>query len=48
MKRQLFPIPGLFGSANLGRFTYWGPAERKLGALRKANAHDDSERAVYK
>jgi len=33
MKRHIFLIPGFFGFANLGDFTYWGPAEHKLRAL---------------
>ena len=33
MKRHVFLIPGFFGFANLGDFTYWGPAEHKLRAL---------------
>jgi hypothetical protein len=33
MKRHIFLIPGFFGFANLGDFTYWGPVQRKLGEL---------------
>lgn len=33
MKRSVFLIPGFFGFANLGDFTYWGPVKDKLGAL---------------
>ncbi|NND69737.1 MAG: hypothetical protein HKN19_19255 [Halioglobus sp.] len=33
MKRHLFLIPGFFGFANLGDFTYWGPVREKLRAL---------------
>ena len=30
MKRHVFLIPGFFGFANLGDFTYWGPVHDKL------------------
>jgi hypothetical protein len=33
MKRHIFLVPGFFGFANLGDFTYWGPVHRKLGEL---------------
>jgi len=33
MKRHVFLIPGFFGFANLGDFTYWGPVHHKLGEL---------------
>lgn len=33
MKRNIFLIPGFFGFANLGDFTYWGPVLRKLDEL---------------
>ena len=33
MQRHIFLIPGFFGFANLGDFTYWGPVKRKLGEL---------------
>jgi triacylglycerol lipase len=33
MKRHIFLIPGFFGFANLGDFTYWGPVYRELGKL---------------
>jgi hypothetical protein len=33
MQRHIFLIPGFFGFANLGDFTYWGPVHRKLGEL---------------
>ncbi len=33
MKRHIFLIPGFFGFANLGDFTYWGPVRDKLQVL---------------
>ena len=33
MQRHIFLIPGFFGFANLGDFTYWGPVQRKLVEL---------------
>ena len=33
MKRHIFLIPGFFGFANLGDFTYWGHVYDKLGEL---------------
>lgn len=33
MKRHLFLVPGFFGFANLGDFTYWGPVRQTLRAL---------------
>jgi len=33
MKRHVFLIPGFFGFANLGDFTYWGHVNDKLGEL---------------
>lgn len=33
MKRHVFLIPGFFGFANLGDFTYWGPVHDKLLGL---------------
>ncbi|MDH4042329.1 MAG: hypothetical protein OEV88_16905 [Gammaproteobacteria bacterium] len=33
MHRHIFLVPGFFGFANLGDFTYWGPVHRKLGEL---------------
>lgn len=33
MKRHIFLIPGFFGFANLGDFTYWGPVKDKLEEL---------------
>jgi hypothetical protein len=33
MHRHVFLIPGFFGFANLGDFTYWGHVERKLAQL---------------
>lgn len=33
MKRHVFLIPGFFGFANLGDFTYWGHVSDKLGEL---------------
>jgi hypothetical protein len=35
MNRQIFLIPGFFGFANLGDFTYWGPVYLKLEELLK-------------
>ena len=36
MQRHIFLIPGFFGFANLGDFTYWGPVNRKLSKLFEA------------
>ena len=33
MQRHVFLIPGFFGFANLGDFTYWGPVHNKLFEL---------------
>lgn len=33
MQRHIFLIPGFFGFANLGDFTYWGPVKTKLDTL---------------